>query len=118
VVEDQAAGPGAAAVVRLEAGRLAVPACGNLVAQVAAELAGERVQAAEPERAVVAELAMAVQSVAGSAVDLEVAAGAEGPEPAEELELQVLKARHLENGGRRPQCCTQAAPEESQVYRQ
>ena len=106
VVEDQAAAPGAVAVVRREAGRLAVPVCGNLVARGAAELAGERVQVAE---AVVVELVMAVESVA---------AGAEGPEPAEELELQVLKARHLENGGRRRQCCTQAGPEESRVYRE
>jgi hypothetical protein len=108
-VEDQAAGLGAVAAVRLEAGRLAVPVCGNLVARGA----GERAQVAEA-----VELVMAVESVAaGSAVDSEVAAGAEGPEPAEELELQVLKARHLENGGRRPQCCTQAGPEESLVYR-
>jgi len=34
--------------VRLEAGRLAVPVCGNLVPRGAAELAGERVQVAEP----------------------------------------------------------------------
>jgi len=115
VVEDPAAGPGAVAVVRPEAGRLAVPVCGNLVVRGAAELAGERVQVAEPEQAVVVaeavvvELVMAVESVA---------AGAEGPEPAEELELQVLKARHLENGGRRRQCCTPAGPEQSRVYRE
>jgi hypothetical protein len=109
VVEDPAAGPGAVAVVRPEAGRLAVPVCGNLVVRGAAEVAGERVQVAE---AVVVELVMAVESVAAEA------AGAEGPEPADELELQVLKARHLENGGRRRQCCTQAAPEQSRVYRE
>ena len=108
-------------MVRPEAGRLAVPVCGNLVARGAAESGEERVQVAE---AVLVELVMAVESVAaeavvaGSAVDLEVAAGAEGPEPAEELELQVLKARHLENGGRRRQCCTPAGPEQSRVYRE
>jgi len=47
-VEGLAAGPGVVAVVRLEAGRLAVPVCGNLVPRGAAELAGERVQVAEP----------------------------------------------------------------------
>ncbi len=48
-VEALAAGPGVVvAVVRLEAGRLAVPVCGNLVPRGAAELAGEQVQVAEP----------------------------------------------------------------------
>ena len=48
-VEGLAAGPGVVVgVVRLEAGRLAVPVCGNLVPRGAAELAGERVQVAEP----------------------------------------------------------------------
>ena len=48
-VEGLAAGPGVVvAVVRLEAGRLAVPVCGNLVPRGAAELAGEQVQVAEP----------------------------------------------------------------------
>jgi len=58
VVEDQAAGElvvaeqaGAVARVRPEAGRLAVPACGNPVAREAGELAGERVQVAEAEQA-------------------------------------------------------------------
>jgi len=89
VVEDQAAGPEAVAAVRLEAGRLAVPVCGNLVARGAAVLAGERAQVAEPERAVVAavaELVMAVESVA-----------AEGPEPAAERRGEP-KVPGLENG--------------------
>lgn len=69
-VEDQAAGPEAVAAVRLEAGRLAVPVCGNLVARGAA----------------VVELVMAVESVA-----------AEGPEPAAERRGEP-KVPGLENG--------------------
>jgi hypothetical protein len=49
-VEDPVEGPGVVAVARLEAGRLAVPVCGNPVARGAAELAGERVQVAEVVR--------------------------------------------------------------------
>ena len=66
VVEDQAAEELRAvepeAVVRLEAGRLAIPACGNLVAREAVELAGARAQVAEaePEQAVV-EQSVAVE---------------------------------------------------------
>ena len=59
VVEDQGAEALVAAepeaVVHLEAGRLAVPACGNLEAQGAAELAGERAPVAEVEQAVAVE---------------------------------------------------------------
>jgi hypothetical protein len=72
VVEDQAAGQGAVVVAHLEAGRLAVPACGNQVAQGAAELAGERVRAADPEQAV------------AEAVLVGLVAAPEGPEPAAE----------------------------------
>jgi hypothetical protein len=86
VVEDQAAGPEAVAAVRLEAGRLAVPVCGNLVARGAAVVAGERAQVAEPERAAVVELVMAVESVA-----------AEGKEPAAERRGEP-KVPGLENG--------------------
>jgi hypothetical protein len=94
VVADQAAGQGVVAVARLEVGRLAVPVCGNLVARGAAELAGERVQVAEPEQAVVVALVMAVESVAAEAV---VAGPAEGPEPAAERRGE-LKVPGLENG--------------------
>ncbi len=43
--------------------------------------------------------------------ELAVGLAAEGPESVEELEFQVGKARHLENGGRRRPCCTLAEPE-------
>ena len=82
MVEDQAAGPEAVAALRLEAGRLAVPVCGNLVARGAAVVA-------EPELAVVAavgELVMAVESVA-----------VEGREPAAERRGEP-KVPGLENG--------------------
>ena len=109
VVEDQAAGPGAEAVARLEVGRVAVPVCGNPVARGAVELVGERVQVAEPERAVVAavvvELVMAVESVAagsgavvaGAVVVAGSAVAAEGPEPAAERPGE-LKVPGPENG--------------------
>ena len=91
VVEDQAAGPGAEAVARLEVARVAVPVCGNPVARGAVELVGERVQVA----AVVVELVMAVESVAAGVVGSAVAA--EGPEPAAERPGE-LKVPGPENG--------------------
>jgi hypothetical protein len=87
-VEALAAGPGVVvAVVRLEAGRLAVLVCGNLVPRGAAELAGERVQVAEPQQAV----------VVAEAVLVEPAVAPEGLEPAAEQRGE-LKAPGLENG--------------------
>jgi len=83
-VEDQAAGPEAVAAVRLEAGPLAVPVCGNLVARGAAVVAGERAAVAAVVELV--ELVMAVESVV-----------AEGPEPAAERPGE-LKVPGPENG--------------------
>jgi hypothetical protein len=113
VVEDQAAGQGAVVVAHLEAGRLAVPACGNQVAQGAAELAGERVRVADPEQAAeavlvgsvaapegrepAAELAGERARVAAEVVVAGSAVAAEGPELVAERRGE-LKAPGLENG--------------------
>ena len=123
-VEDQVAGPGAVAVVRLEAGRLAVPVCGNPVARGAAELAAEQVQVAEPvvvgpavapeglepaaerreERARVAEAVLVGPAVAPEGLEPAAERRAERARVAEaEPELVAerraeLKAPGLENG--------------------
>jgi hypothetical protein len=87
-------------VPEVEAG----PVAGAEVAVLAAAVGTEVVEEQEPavaarERALVAPVVGAVPvGGAEAAVDLEVAAEAEGPEPAEELDLQAGKARHPENG--------------------
>jgi hypothetical protein len=147
-VEDQVAGPGAVAVVRLEAGRLAVPVCGNPVVRGAAELAAEQVQVAEPavvapeglepaaerreERARVAEAVLVGPAVAPEGLEpaaerREERAQVADPEQAavaeEEPELVAerrgeLKAPGLENGLPPRPCCEAARPRELPVYRE
>ena len=81
---------------------------------------GIRAEAGVEELAVGAVLDLAVEAdllavVLVAPAELAVGLEAEGPESVEELEFQVGKARHLENGGRRRPCCTLAGPEGQEV---
>jgi hypothetical protein len=89
-VEDQVAG--AVAAVRLEAGRLAVPVCGNLAPRGAVE----RVQVAEPVEVGPAVAPEGLQPAAERPEE-RAAVSAEGPELVAERRAE-LKAPGLENG--------------------